>query len=511
MLPITNKKAAGTKLSTILARDKNNQNADGTPNNVIINRLIDAEIIRQTRLSRSTIPVDTVQLRPLRDTADKVIDFRVEMDHATESKLLQPDLEFQNVYANMQSDYVNKKNSIPAAKKTIDELVAEQVERMPEDTASYINIIDSDGKYFEQYLRIPKEIRMYMQQYVLNGKFMVREDIVNKVFGFPSADFEDVKFLQKDSMAAVLHKIRIAHNVWKLMIAYYKDRIIIATPAVGFRNILSNLGQLIIMQKIPASYVGYKLIEGFEQYKEYVADSTEKNRLKKLIKDKRLSDSSSAAIQFGKLHNRLPNNKVHKLVEAGIASVIVEDLNLTSDRGYIDRIQQNLQADQFTKYSDKIPDTAMSIARASFLTKNNAIYKGLREVVSMTDFLARYVQIEYNTQVLGQDFESAKHDAMTAFINFDEISTPAIDFLDTNGFTIFAKYYLRVQRVARQMLKQTPTGVGVSVGVEALTGAPTSHILPSAIPFNSPSGFQQWDAFKSLFDPAGVKALGLID
>ena len=104
----------------------------------------------------------------------------------------------------------------------------------------------------------------------------------------------------------------------------------------------------------------------------------------------------------------------------------------------------------------------------------------MRTVVQLTDFLARYVMIEHDVEVRGMPFEEAKHKAIDSFVLFDEALIPALEQLESMGATSFLSYFLRNQRSATQLIKSSPTSVGISAVIQDATGIPTLANLNAA-------------------------------
>tara|TARA_B100000678_G_C17782178_1_gene331199 strand:- start:80 stop:517 length:438 start_codon:yes stop_codon:yes gene_type:complete len=97
----------------------------------------------------------------------------------------------------------------------------------------------------------------------------------------------------------------------------------------------------------------------------------------------------------------------------------------------------------------------------------------MRTIVQLTDFMARYVMVSYDVEVKGIPFEVAKHKAIDSFVLFDEALAPLLEMIDVVGGTSFLSYNLRNQRSVSQVVKSSPTSVGVSAVIQDVTGIPT--------------------------------------
>ena len=166
---------------------------------------------------------------------------------------------------------------------------------------------------------------------------------------------------------------------------------------------------------------------------------------------------------------------------AGLNSLIVEDVNMAASDRYFNRIHKTLKVDQrFQAISAKIPKRVGDVAATMFMTKTSVPYQVSRRAVQLTDFLGRYVMIEHATKVENKSFNTAMHEALTAFVLFDETLTPALEALDAIGATSFISYFLRNQRASRRLVQTNPTGVGLAAAIQAATGVPTLGNVNSA-------------------------------
>ena len=114
------------------------------------------------------------------------------------------------------------------------------------------------------------------------------------------------------------------------------------------------------------------------------------------------------------------------------------------------------------------------------MTKGSPPLQGAQKTVQLTDFMGRYVMMEHDQHILGKSFNTAMHDALDAFVLFDEAMIPLLEALDVVGATAFLSYYLRNTRAARNLVQTSPTAVGISAVVQHATGIPTLANINSA-------------------------------
>lgn len=476
IMSTTNQRNMGTTLTEILLQnDAYMHPGTGKPNFVKIKAKVESFKQYQGRLAKEFKINDEYGFRPVRDKNNVITDYRVMMDHQSTKELLKPDLEIQNVLAHMESGYVDRKATIENDKETIDILIYEQEELLDVHPDQFVDILDPDGPYIDRYRKLPRAIRNYIQDFAENGKFMVRHDIIDKVFGYKQMDITQLKIFDGDTWIQQRAKqvAGLAHYGIRQTVAYGKNRIVLAMPKVVFGNMFSNVNQL-LMRKIPFSYIVNKTIEGINEYSKYSRDSKELAKLEHLMDTKKLDkETSPEGIKAKRLMVRLKRNKIHKMNEAGLDSLIVEDINEAQIDGYWNRMKRTMFKGKYQKFGKLIPEELQTVASWSFWTKGSAPYQASRQFVQMTDFIGRYVMIEHAVNVKGQAFKPAMHDALNAFVLFDESLIAVLEALDAIGLTAFLSYYLRNTRSARQMIQNSPSSVAMSAAVQHITGIPT--------------------------------------
>ena len=476
IMSTTNQRHMGTSLTEILLQNPAYVHpATGKPDFALIKSKIDSFKKFSGNLAKNLGFDERFAFTPIRDQNNRITDYRIMMNHSDVKELLRPDLEIQNVLAHMESGYADRSNTIKNDMDTIDLLIHEQEDLYGKHPEQFVDFLDPDSKYIDRFRKLPKAIRTYIQEYAVNGKFMVREDIIDKVFGYRQLDITQMKVFEGDSWLAQVSKqiAGLLHYALRQTVGYGKSRIVLTMPAVVFGNLRSNIFQL-LMRKIPLSFIFKKTIEGINEYIKYKDHNIQHAQLMHTIETKGLDRvNSPEAFKARRLMDRIQRNKLHRMSEAGLNSLIVEDVNEAQIDGYWNRMKRTIFKGKFKKVGDRIPQSLQTIASWAFMTKGSAPLQAARQLVQMTDFMGRYVMMEHAMHVKGQDFSTAMHDALTAFVLFDEALIPVLEALDVIGATAFLSYYLRNTRASRQLLKTSPTAVGVSAVIQEITGVPT--------------------------------------
>jgi hypothetical protein len=486
IMSTTNQRAMGTTLTEIYSKNRKFWHKTGENKDKPDFRKIKATIklVKQSEDKKSKVKNlvedDTLKLTPILDENQNITDFRVMMNHETTRELLRPDLEAQNVFAHMNSGLVDRVNTIESNKKTVDILIHEKEDLYKSHPDLFTDLLDPSSKYVERYRKLPRPVREYIKRYAVGNQFMVREDIIDKVFGYKVHDITELEFLQKPEMARAKLITGILHNMIKAVVTYGKNRIVIAMPQVIRNNLMSNIYQL-SMRNIPMSYILYKIVEGRQEYVRYRDDKEEMMALQHKIAVRNLDKKTSPeAQQVIRLQARIEGNKIHKMSEAGVNSLIVEDINDAQIDGFFNQARRRLKVNhRHSKWSDKYvgnipkkigPWKTSDVGAVLFMTKGSKPYQLAHHIVQLTDFLGRYVLIEHLVNVEKKDWNTALHTAINSFVLFDEALTPVLEMLDSIGVTSFLSYYLRNNRASRQLVQSNPVGVGLSAAFQYTTG-----------------------------------------
>ena len=468
----------GTLISEIIAKDSKYQKADGTTDHRAIAKYIRQLHQREERDANNKVVHKDHNLRPLYDDQGNITDYRVIMNYESQEEIFSPEIEFQDVFAHMQSAYVSKKNTIVADKQTVDLLVDEWVRLEPIGRHKFINILDPNSKEHVRYKKLPDEVRQYLNQFVVKGEFLVREDILDKVFGYPAMDMSNISAIQGEMLGPLRSILRNVHYALRKFMTFGMERIVMATLKVILNNMVSNAIQLSIFQKIPPKYTARKMKEGYAAYARYEKDQT---RLRDVHHDLQRTPAGAKRTSLEKelaaLEELIEENPIHRMSALGLNTMLVEDINTASREGFMSRAHKMLQADKITRFTDKVPTTVTGLAKNMLLTRDSRIYKEHKRAVQLTDFLGRYVMIEHAVEVKGQDFDTVLHESIDAFVLFDENMHPLLEAINSMGFTAFLSYWLRVTRPVRRYITRSPVTVATAAGTQAITDIDTLAMM----------------------------------
>lgn len=466
------------------------------------------------------VPINT---RPIRKrittkngrTLYTIVGYRAIMSDAVEESFMQPDMQFSHVMAHMQSNYKDQISTLIINDELVERLVEERNTMYDDNPKLFTNIL-AEGVEDAHFKMLPvptknKILQLSEKDEAGNDAFYVRTDILDKILGYEEMRITDTEVGKKylnDTKHPVLHSwANRAHYFTRTILGEAVNKIVIATYDVVSSNLLSNVFNLTLLQGIPIKTVWKHVSEGIAEYNRYSKDAAKLRELETRVRTYKLSENSIEAKKIKALKLRLQNNKMHYYVEHGVQTLIVEDINEASTEGYYGRLIRSLQGDAWEK---KIPRNILAAGQWIAMSSTSKPFQALKHFVTMTDFLARYTMVEHATEQAkrrGANVDYAKraalHEALEAFVHFDENMSPRLQMLNDLGMFWYMKYWTRNQRTARHLLKKHPTNLALAAALQATTGVEaTANVSSSLIGLDfAPSMLQQLRGLETTLNP----------
>ena len=293
----------------------------------------------------------------------------------------------------------------------------------------------------------------------------------------------NISIIQAEMLGPIRSILRNVHYGLRKFMTFGMERIVMATLKVILNNVVSNALQLMIFQKIPPAYTARKMKEGYAAFKRYEADQQNFRDTSHFLAQATPNSVEHTRLtsELEALREQIEENPIHQLSELGVNSMLLEDVNTASREGFMSRAHQMLQTDKLQKTASFVPTKVTGLAKNMLLTRDSEIYKYHRQAVQLTDFLGRYVMISHAVEVKGMDFDTVLHEAIDAFVLFDENMHPAFEAINSMGFTAFLSYWLRITRPVRRYITRSPVTVGTAAGVQAITDVDTLAMMNGSI------------------------------
>jgi hypothetical protein len=285
---------------------------------------------------------------------------------------------------------------------------------------------------------------------------------------------------KKYARKAGANAVRTEH-IWQALVSEAKDIIVVKSGVVLLGNMSSNIW-LLGMSGVPILDVMHHHLVAWKGAVSWKKDTEELEHLKRL-RDTGYTQGNKADIdrRILRLEDALDRNPVKELVEAGLMPTIVEDIDPEDDiYSYKSHLVRKVEG-----YTDKLNPTLVKAARTAYLAHDTAIYQGMSQMTRLSDFMARYTMYQHlisKKEPLSK--QEATQKVSEAFINYDIALHRSIQYTDDMGITMFTKYFIGIQKVLMDTVRENParvlTGVLLSkflgLGPTVLDGSMWNHI-----------------------------------
>jgi hypothetical protein len=428
----------------------------------------------------STNPNNAPMLVPIFSPEDnRIVDYRYLMTEETKTNILgRNDLAhenlgrmFGNIQDKVESASINKEG-VKLLKKEYDALSNDSTVKFRK-----IGINSTDPKDRDMWRMLPDKMKYHAREQFGGDYIMVREDLHNYILGF--REVSAASYLQKLGLKYekniphnVLISVRVAEDVWKEIVNFARVKGSILLPEVVFGNIFSN-NLVLLADGIPPKYILNKTSEAIIAMREYQKDRYEKDRLDMDIVSKRLQGKDVKALEARSkfLENKLTTNPVHEMVEEGLYQSIVENVNPESfslpQNAYIQRLVKKVTKPATENF--EAADSIVNVGKEVMMMPGSKAFMLAMAANQYGDFVARYTKYKYDTEVRKKSKQDAIDESLDYFIYYNEPADPMMTAANDYGMFMFAKFFLRIQRVAFRLLKDKPATSALAVIIDKMT------------------------------------------
>jgi len=176
------------------------------------------------------------------------------------------------------------------------------------------------------------------------------------------------------------------------------------------------------------------------------------------------------------LEDSMARNPVADLVEAGLFQTLVEDIAAEEDQySYKSRLTREVNARTGAESNNPLVKGARATTKFMVMAHDTTLYKMLNKATIYSDFTSRVVLHKYNTTK--QDSPMSKQESLSyvrqAFVNYDVPTHKGLQYLNDTGLLWFTKYYLRIQVVIAQLLRDNPARALALMGLDEVVDVST--------------------------------------
>lgn len=290
--------------------------------------------------------------------------------------------------------------------------------------------------------------------------------------------------------------IRQAELIWKEIIQTLKIRQVVIEPAVPLGNILSNM-VIHVVEGVPLDNIVKDTtlaIRAAKQYRELLSgiQRLEHEIDSGIYTGKRLDN---ARAKLAKLKVDQEINPVHELIEEGMFTSIVEDLQ----PGHYTK-KEKLKGYLEDKTGKFLSDEVKSNFSEFFMLQGSENFEAAAIFTQYSDFVARFVQMKHDKSK-GMSHRDAVHRAMDTFIHYDLPNSPIQDTLNAFGFALYTKFLFRIQRVIMRQFAERPASATLSLLFQQYITS-LSDITGSFLMFSGTARYSMFPLSRALPDSA---------
>lgn len=357
-----------------------------------------------------------------------------------------------------------------------------------------------------------------------NGGFWVRRDMLDNVIGYRSATVGDAwtgnTYWSKNTQETVrkLAMTAFGNDAFRYLVQSEetlqgvvqdaKTLIIVKSVVVPVANFMSNMLQL-VARGVPLRSIAAGMPKKLAETRQYVAGEkraieaeAELHATTDPIKQRKL------AVEIRAIRDSFKRMSIWPLIERGELSSMSDDAQPEDSELATGKLTAFIEAQV-----DKLPPALRAAGKYALITKDTAIYKGLRKSVEYGDFLAKAILWDDLTKRQGRDADYAAGRVTEEFVNFDRLGGRNRQYLESVGLMWFYNFKIRSAKIGLSMIRNNPLhallagltpvpaflgsvgspitdnifsqiaegSVGHSIGLGQLLSAPMLHPLENAL------------------------------
>jgi len=256
------------------------------------------------------------------------------------------------------------------------------------------------------------------------------------------------------------------------------------------------------MNGMSLPYTISKQAEGLKNLIQYQEDKAKMQRLERyLARQPNHPNKAKIKRDIAKYDNALKTNAFHVLIEEGMVSTIVDDVD-TKDNPLLKSIKvvaPGLHKAVIEDGSKQLPKAVRDAYNIAIMNDGTKVADLAYKATQYSDAVARYAEYYYFREEDGQSHAEAINNIAEDFITYDDNTNPLLQWTNDIGLFMFTKFFLRSQRVIWKQLKNKPVNVLAYKMLDSMVGIPDifdSNMLGYDITnrFNVPSDILD-DAF----------------
>ena len=461
-------------------------------------------------------------MAPVINNYGKAANYRYMMTEATKRRVMDSNTRVDDIMGHLAASTLDKERSPAMSRTGVDAMKAVFDTKFVEDTNAFIDFSEdsTDPKVRERFRLLPDDTKKYIREVWGRDGMWVRNDMYNIAFGYRKYSIGEA--FEKDSaernglekvVVGLLERVPVgwdyennqpkvlgkkaalkavqAEDMWQEVVKEVKDIWVIKNLWTLIGNESSNF-TVLLLAGVPIQDIVKNKILAYSATMTYQNNRKERDKLQRGLDlgllqvpdgQNKVISAKAATTRIAALNDALARSPVADLVEAGMFQTLVEDIGQEQD-DYSYKSKMTRWIDEHT-YADS-ENTGVQVARDVgknlVMTHDSGFYKLLNSATIFSDFTSRYVMHQHmiNRAKNPLSKEESLRFARAAFVNYDVPTHKGLQYLNDTGLLWFTKYYLRIQVVLAQIVKENPTGALALLGLQDQFGN-VSDILDSSM------------------------------
>lgn len=427
-----------------------------------------------------------MHVAPVYNDRGEVVNWAHLMTGKVRDNVLKRENRFDKVMGTLAGSTFDKQTSQESNKKVVTALYQQYQEGYDDEPWAYVEVGPkvADNELREVWQLLTDQTKEEIQRVWESQSMYVRKDSLDITFGYRKISASSVLTKEKADLEGFQKLVRqLFHSFamsqgrtaeeaddfakkigtmilkgergWQELNGILKDIIVVKNLVTLTGNVWSNASLLWLMGVSDGWKKQWTALRGIMTYE----DATRKLREIEMKLEAGYSHADKATLEQEAtiLRDDIARNPVTRLVNAGLMPSIVEDVDIQDDPySYKTAILERTN-----DLASKLPSPVKSAAKFVFMTHDTPLYKVLSRATQYSDFLARYALYEeLTTRKENQlSHDQAVMKALQAFVHYDVPMQRGLQYLDDMGSLAYMKYFLRVQKVLMDTLKENPARV----------------------------------------------------
>ena len=414
---------------------------------------------------------------PVRNDKGQITGYFYSHDHAMMDDLFDQDNRFESVIAHSAINQMDRQRSLEINNATVTAAKALYDKERSTNEGAFVTISATANEPYlqELYRRLPNATRQEIFKVWGTAGMKVRRELVNLTFGYPhmkidslfEADSEHQKMVTRmlrKTLEMTLGKkagvhLRVGQDVYERFVQLAKNAIVVRFGTTLAVNQLSNTLQL-WARNVPKKDIARYQYEAFDAIVEWQKRASERVQVEtQLASTRQLGKRRALNERLAEIDQADSASPIKPLMDAGLYSSIQDDVDATDEEG----IYNSPYEKGVARVREAIPALPLKIVDGVLVNENTWLYRMLAKGTQISDFTARYAYWQHLHNENRRNPESAlTRDEIVSKvrqenINYEDPLGQEMQALSNAGLLMFMKYFLRVQHVAVDIAKESPT------------------------------------------------------